>query len=68
MQTGIIKTVDTTRGLGYIQESNGHEIVLITLGLEDMLAKGLRVNYNIRQTRLGIIAIDVQPVANQAIS
>ena len=61
METGIIKLIDNTRGLGYLTTTTGDEIVLITLGLEDQLYPGESVNYNIRQTRVGLIAVDVQP-------
>ena len=62
METGIIKVIDSTRGMGYVVDPEGHEILLITLGLEDKLTQGLTVHYNIRQTRVGVIAVDVEPV------
>ncbi len=61
METGIIKLIDSDRGLGYLTTPTGDEIVLITLGLEDQLYPGEVVNYNIRQTRVGVIAVDIQP-------
>jgi cold shock CspA family protein len=62
MQTGVIKIVDYVRGLGYIKQPNGEEIVLITLGLEDKIAAGVPVRYNVQHTRRGHIAVNVQPI------
>lgn len=61
MQTGTIKNLDLNKGLGYIQENDGRELLFITKGLENKIAKGLTVHYIIRQTRRGIIAINVEP-------
>lgn len=62
MHTGIIKIVDFAKGLGYVRESTGREIVLIAKGLENIIAEGIRVSYNVKQTRRGIIAVDVHPI------
>jgi len=64
MHTGVIKVVDHSKGLGYVQEPDGREIVLITLGLEDMLTTGMPVTYTVKQTRRGVIAVDVKPIVH----
>ncbi len=42
MSAGIIKAVDFKKGLGYLMDDNGREIVLVALGLEDAIALARR--------------------------
>jgi len=66
MQQGVIKEVDFNRGLGHVLSNDGKEIVLITKGLEDKLVQGARIMFEIKQTRRGIIAINIKPTAANA--
>lgn len=62
MHTGVIKSVDFNKGLGYVQEDSGKEVLLVALGLEQKINQGTTVHFNIRQTRLGIIAVNIEPI------
>lgn len=60
MVNGIVKSIYTESGLGYIQKSDGGEIVMIAKGMEDILQEGLPVNFDVKQTRVGVIAVNIQ--------
>lgn len=62
MHTGVIKSVDFNKGLGYVQEDSGKELLLVALGLEQKIDRGTTVQFDIKQTRLGIIAVNIEPL------
>lgn len=66
MPQGIIKDVDFKKGLGYVLNGDGREIVLVTKGLEDKIEVGRPITFEILHTRRGIIAVKIQPVLDQA--
>lgn len=63
MDQGIIITVDFDKGLGYVRDDQGKEIVLIAKGMESTLSQHMPVAFDIRQTRVGLIAVNIQPLS-----
>lgn len=66
MANGVVKKVDPERGLGYIQGDDGREIFVIAKGLEDKLKEGTPVHFDRKQTRVGVIAVNVEIVHQRA--
>ena len=66
MHTGVIRSVDFVRGLGYVVDSTGSEVVFITKGLEDKINQGTVIAYEIKQTRVGLIATSIEPRSSTA--
>ena len=66
MSIGIVKAINEENGLGYILKSDGSEIFMVIKGLEDKLKEGIPVEFDIKQTRVGVVAINVHPRLDNA--
>jgi CspA family cold shock protein len=60
MQTGTVKFFNETKGFGFILDEAGQEIFVHSTGLTGPVNKGDRIQFEVKQGRQGLNAINVK--------